>query len=562
MPAPSLCGDTDLEPAATTDSHLARLGWRQRAAETTVVALLALVASSPSLRVGFVWDDGTVIWRNEAVRDFEIGALFTRAYLQSFGEASYRPVVTLSYLIDHRLWGLRKWPYHAENMALHALCAALVLLLARHVASGRWTPLAAGALFAVHPIMTEAVNAASFREDLQCAALFLAALLAMRRAMESARAWPWLVALFLSAASAGLAKETALVLPAAAVLFDLVRRGRRRILPGRQVAAYAVLGAAVGSYACVRFWLMYKPLPASVQHAGGSLFTAALTFVSVFARELRLIVLSAHQSAMHATRAITAAAEPRLWVAAAVGVVFVAFAAHGWRKSLGLGFGLAFFAIALGPVSGLAPISIPLAERYLYLPMAGMSIAIASALFGAHAEAVLRSSTLRLARAILFVLALVMLSVLTVHRTMQWTSDLRLWASARLITPDNLKVVNNLGRGYSVAGSAFFEEGNAHSGRLLLTKGLRVWQRAAEQWPKDGTVLLNIGKTYEVLGNEALKQGSVAAAADFYELAEQQYVAALQRDPPPAQKQAASRFLQQVRSALRRLRGSGPTGPS
>ena len=78
---------------------------RTRALEIAVIIVLALAVSAPSLRVGFVWDDGTVLLRSRSVQEFDLGILFSRRYFGESGEQSYRPLVTLSYMIDHVLWG-------------------------------------------------------------------------------------------------------------------------------------------------------------------------------------------------------------------------------------------------------------------------------------------------------------------------------------------------------------------------------------------------------------------------------------------------------------------------
>lgn len=64
-----------------------------------------------------------------------------------------------SFRLNHMLWGLQPWFYHAFNVGIHALCCALFTRVALTVAKLQTNfAAAAGILFAAHPIHTEAVS--------------------------------------------------------------------------------------------------------------------------------------------------------------------------------------------------------------------------------------------------------------------------------------------------------------------------------------------------------------------------------------------------------------------
>lgn len=461
-------------------------GW-----EAAAVAALAIAVSVSSLRVPFVWDDVTVIVRNDHLRDVgNLKDLFSRTrYFARYGEMSYRPVVTFSYFVDEVFWGreprwgLRAPLHHVHNVILHALCAVLVFWVARVVASGRWVPLAAGALFAVHPIQTEAVNAVCFREDLQCAALTLAALLAMRRAARSRRFVLWAVLSALCALAAGLAKETALVLPLMGILFDASCPDRRAVPTLRRLEAWASVAAGTVAYSVIRFVLMpAEGVPASVANW-------PLTFAEAFARYFRLIAFPIHQGVVHEVAGSA--------LAVVVIVAFAAGAGWAWWRKRGVGFGLATFWLALVPVSGAVPIAQLMAERYLYLPMAGLSVAVGEAVFGTRSQS---GRVPGCVKGILYGLVVAMFSLLTVTRTSHWTSDYALWSAALKVRPRNVTVMNNLGKGYSRA--ALLESGPARRG--LLLKGISQWKRAAELDEEQGMPYLNVATTYAMLGEHEM----------------------------------------------------------
>src|SRR4029077_9572125 len=82
-----------------------------------------------------------------------------------------RPLVNFSYAIDRALWGPRPFGFHVTNVLLHMLNVMLLFLLARRLEADRRSrsvsdtaergavvAFAVAALFAVHPMMTEAVG--------------------------------------------------------------------------------------------------------------------------------------------------------------------------------------------------------------------------------------------------------------------------------------------------------------------------------------------------------------------------------------------------------------------
>ncbi len=81
-------------------------------------------------------------------------------------QAHYVPLTMLSLAIDHQLWGLDPTGYHATNIALHALVAALFAAFIRPLMPSTASALIAAALFAVHPLQLEAATLVIQRKTL------------------------------------------------------------------------------------------------------------------------------------------------------------------------------------------------------------------------------------------------------------------------------------------------------------------------------------------------------------------------------------------------------------
>ena len=145
-----------------------------------VIALLAAVFALyyRTLDNPFVWDDQFLILKNYFIHNLKnIGGLFTQAYFTQPVEISYRPVATLTYMIDYALWRTQPQGWHFFNVTLHFLNSLLVYALAARAARRAWLALGLALLFALHPVNTEAINAVTFREDPLCLFFMLASLL-------------------------------------------------------------------------------------------------------------------------------------------------------------------------------------------------------------------------------------------------------------------------------------------------------------------------------------------------------------------------------------------------
>ncbi|XP_077511479.1 protein O-mannosyl-transferase TMTC1-like [Amblyomma americanum] len=133
---------------------------------------------------------------------------------------SYRPLTVLSFRANFVCGGRQVRGYHAVNVALHCACSALVAIVARSVLKMTSLPAwLAAALFATHPVHTEAVSSIVGRAEVLCCFFFLLSLLCYHRicvscATTGESAAGWLAACGLLAACSLLAKEQGItVLP-------------------------------------------------------------------------------------------------------------------------------------------------------------------------------------------------------------------------------------------------------------------------------------------------------------------------------------------------------------
>jgi hypothetical protein len=161
---------------------------------------------------------------------------------------AYRPITRLSFLLDAKTFGWHAAPWHAENLALHALNATLLATLAQRVGARPRDALLTAALFAALPLDWENVDWISGRTGLLCLAFLLAeALFALRQA---GALWP----ACLCQAGALLCYEPAAIAPLA--LFAAARALANPPPPRRLIAAFAALAVTTAAIWALRAALL------------------------------------------------------------------------------------------------------------------------------------------------------------------------------------------------------------------------------------------------------------------------------------------------------------------
>jgi hypothetical protein len=527
-------------------------------AAAAVVAVLALLSYANTLGHGFVYDDKPYIRENLALRQAGLEVLAPSWWRKvPFNEALggfYRPLTFLTL----------KWngsgfenagepppaPYHATNWLLHAVASVLAWLLARRVTGSDPAALVAGALFAVHPIHTEAVAWASGRAELLWAVFGLGSLatfagLPVTRQDRRTRVVGVALALqALALVSKENAVSIALTLPLMIALTPALRAHRgvwRAALP------FALLAAV---HVATVLWIRdgapddRVPIPLDNPIVGASPADRGATAFAALTREAELLLWPARLSCDWSYAAIppTTFSDPR----AILGLVlFFGLLAAATRS-----FGAAFFLAAWFPISNLPVVTgTILGERLLYVPSLGLCLAAGVLLARWPRALPWAAGALVLA-----------LGARTVARNADWKSERRLQESALAVVPRSAKVH------LSLSGVALAEK--------RLDEAFRHAEEALAILPDYPQALVNKGivfsdrgdqKQAEALYRRALRQnarnpttlnnlGVCLAKQERYAEAAEAFRAALHIVPHFAE---AQRHLMQAEMLLRSKAGPG-----
>lgn len=154
---------------------------RHRLLISLLLAGITLAVYWPVHRFGPVYfDDPIFLTETPEIQS----GLDWHSFVWSFSSvlvANWHPVTTLSFVIDHQLFGTCPPAEHLVNALFHAANAALLFLLFATLTGSTWRSALVAALFAWHPLRVESVAWITERKDVLSGFFFLLTLLGYAR---------------------------------------------------------------------------------------------------------------------------------------------------------------------------------------------------------------------------------------------------------------------------------------------------------------------------------------------------------------------------------------------
>ena len=450
------------------------------------VALFAWLLYVPSLRNAFVSDD-IILIGNPDIRTLDAGTV-KRLFTTNFWDVSdatsgmYRPLTSLSYVIDYHMNGSKPAGFHETNMILNAAVSAMVFIVLLEMFSQPLLALLAALWFAAFPMHVENVAWISGRTDVVATLFALVSLWFYARWRKKGGLGAPLASL-LCYVLALLGKEVAVVLPGVVAVYELLPRAaneRSKRGAGRWLVLLGMCVLTAG-YFGVRRFLLGSSLGALPRVTHGISQAVALTF-SITAHYAYKLVWPFRLSPTPDFPPPPHFFNLHTLVGIAV-VALVVASVIRWRRNRAFVFGMAVIACGLAPVLHIVPANQILAERFLYFPSFGYAL-LASLVVTHFLE---RGRTVTVAA---FAVVLLVCCTQTVMGTLVWKDDLILYKRAVAMSGDNP--------------TSHFDLGVSLGQRGRLQEALVEFRRATELAPEYADAWSAMGRAEDELGQHAL----------------------------------------------------------
>jgi tetratricopeptide (TPR) repeat protein len=491
-----------------------------------IIIVATVLLFGPVLWYDFVnFDDPIYVLDNPIVADGVTWAGVVRAFTTT--QAAYwHPVTWLSHMLDVELFGFRPGPHHLVNVLLHVFNALLLygVLVRMTGMPGRAAFVAM--IFAIHPLRIESVAWVAERKDVLSTLFWMLAIWVYVEYVKKPGRGSYLTALGLFAIGL-LAKPMVLTLPVVLVLLD--------VWPLRRITFDATTRRRVRPLILEKIpFLMLSVVAAIVtivaQHGGGAVKSLdqfplghrVANAVVSYVTYLWMQVLPLNLAVFYPNVPVPA------WQVAASVFALVAISWMAVRQASRhpyLAVGWAWYLVTLLPVIGLIQAGFQsLADRFLYIPHIGISIAVTWGL--AELLRSTRAAALLPKVAAAAVLVYFGMSLMYIRA---WRDSETVWRRALAVTNDNYVAHTNLG--VALADQGRLDEGLAHSyeavrikpeqadahaniGNLLARRGeydeaISHYREAIRYWPE-------LADAHNNLGVALGKQGDTAEAIESY----------------------------------------------
>ncbi|MEE4218896.1 MAG: tetratricopeptide repeat protein [Xanthomonadales bacterium] len=450
-----------------------------------VVTALAYINAAPDV---LVFDDKEFLAKGQFTQ--LVPSDFATFFSQSLWEASgnttklYRPLLLVSLALESLAFG--KWwtAYHLVNVSLHVLATLCVFGFVREASwrSGEdrershWAALMAALVFGVHPVLSDAVNSVFNGSEIYVTIGVVGGLwyLLRHQRHHPLRAWLVLSLVYLWAL---LYRESAVSLPALAVLMlwmtsqDGWMPRLKRCLPVLVLLLPLAIYLGMRSHALEPpseaesatgpVTALQEPAGEAVGPAGsvpaqeteGVLARLDVRFdlartskaVVVWFDGLKLVVWP------HPLVIIHEPSRTPFWLAAVPQLLLLSMALYALIRGRPLFFtGLVFFYLAILPSSRIVSENLMpplLLERMLYLPSAGLALALAAGL-----GLLARKTSMRVMVVAATVLVLLLMPV-TWARNQDWSDEIQLLENDFSVSEDSRQLLISLAKVHAKSGN-------------------------------------------------------------------------------------------------------------
>jgi len=483
------------------------------------IALFFLIAAvyANSLFNGFVWDDEYLIQKNPYITDIKnIGNIFNpkfEMYKLPLYQGLYRPIRTLTFMIDYQIWGLNPFGFHLTNIMLYIVFVFLLFYFFKNVLKIKELyAFFAALVVGWHPVMTGNVAWIKDRHDIIIAIIMLLIFIYFKRKKIG-----YVVFLFIVGM---LTKESTVAAPVYILFFWLfmqIRNNGRldiaKILKKndfKYVLSLVILLLVVGFLLLMAKSIIMnsglltanlasrsdKDLFGLYTLNGVDLKTYTATMSRIILKYFQLIILPIRQNADY---------QFPLYHninLALLGLYLgsIIFSGYLFLKGNMIGAGFSFIFISMVPYSNIVPLPRMIAEKYLYFTVIGYGIIISQVIkwiFEKNKKLLFY----------VFLVYLLFFGLKTVSRNLDWKDNETLWKSVLKLKPSARSYLN-LSNTYADEGLFDLALENAQKSAQAVKNDYRIYESLGDLYLNKSVfnqAVFNYKKALKFIDNKQMK---------------------------------------------------------
>jgi tetratricopeptide (TPR) repeat protein len=446
-----------------------------------------------------LFDDPEYVTENAVVKSGLTGAGAAWAF-SGFHVSNWHPVTWLSHMADVSLFGVDPGAHHLVNLFLHAANTLLLFLVLSGMTRSPWRSAFVAALFAVHPLHVESVAWISERKDVLSTLFLLLTLRAYAGYAKRGGTGRYLAVLLFFILGL-LSKPMLVTLPFVLLLLDFwpLRRtpfeledtapaeGTAKASIRRLLLEKAPLALLAALFSLVTFLAQRSGGSVSPYPPGSRVANAVFSYAAYLGKTAWPDALAM----FYPYPSIGGGLSPFNVACAALALGALTFVAvRGARRRPWLFTGWFWYVGTLVPVIGLVQAGRQgMADRYTYVPLIGIFIAVAWAVPARIAQA-------RYGKPLLAGLGMAVLVALAAATSLQashWRDSRTLFAHAIEVVPDNW-LAND------VMGLLLVKEERFDEAERFLLASLRVNPEQDDAWNNLGIISMKRGRIEEAAG--------------------------------------------------------------
>ncbi len=436
-----------------------------------------LLIYSRVLHFGFVtFDDPAYVTENPHVQaGLSLGGIAWAFTTPAAG--SWFPLTWLSHMLDCSLFGLDSGWHHFTSVCIHAISTVLLFVVLKRITGARSKSAMVAFLFGLHPLHVESVAWVCERKDVLSALFCMLTLWAYAAYAAKPGTGRYMAALVLFCLGL-MAKPMLVTLPVILILLDRWPLGRGWKLAEKVPFLAASLADSVVTY--VVHWQAqalpsFEQIPAAVRVENALVSYVMYLFKMVWPTNLAVFYPYPRDPLL----------APAILAAMTLAAITV-FAIRTRSAKPYLITGWLWFLITLLPVIGLVQAGAQArADRFTYIPMIGLSIAVVWGI----SEALAARRPIRMALAGAVCASCVVLTWLQLG---YWRDNVSLYRHAIAVTDDNYVAHMNLA-------SVLEPRGDRAEAAAELREAVRIVPGYALAHAELGQLMANLGQPGEAL---------------------------------------------------------------